>query len=120
MSDTPPQTPHDTASILRQQTAMAEFGHFALDAESLDDILNEACQLVGSALGTELAKVVEVLPDRDTLLVRAGVGWQPGVVGFKTKPIDPTSSEGYALHSGKPMSHPVAPRGPLRASRGTI
>ncbi len=82
---------------------MAKFGHFALESEKLDDILNEACRLVGDALGTDLSKVVEVLPDRDTLLVRAGVGWQPGVVGFKTKPIDPTSSEGYALHTGKPV-----------------
>ncbi len=89
--------------MLRQQTVMARFGQFALESERLDDILNEACRLVGDALETELAKVVEVMADRDTLLVRAGVGWQPGVVGFKTKPIDPTSSEGFALHSGKPV-----------------
>ncbi len=89
--------------MLRQQTIMAQFGHFALESERLDAILNEACRLVGGALGTELSKVVEVLPDRDTLLVRAGVGWRPGVVGFKSSPIDPASSEGFALHSGKPM-----------------
>jgi two-component sensor histidine kinase/PAS domain-containing protein len=82
---------------------LAKFGLFALESERLDDILNEACRLVGEALHTDLAKVVEVLPDRDTLLVRAGVGWRPGVVGLKTKPIDTKSSEGFALHSGKPV-----------------
>ena len=103
LSDPPAQSAHDPATMLRQQTVLAEFGRFAINSENLDDILNEACRLVGSALATELAKVVEVMADRDTLLVRAGVGWQPGVVGFRTKPIDPTSSEGFALHSGRPM-----------------
>jgi two-component sensor histidine kinase len=95
--------PHDQATLLRQQTALARFGLFALESERLDDILNEACRLVGDALQTDLAKVVEVLADRDTLLVRAGVGWRPGVVGLTTRPIDPKSSEGFALLSGKPV-----------------
>jgi GAF domain-containing protein len=70
--------------LLRQQTALAKFGEFTLRSSDLDQILTEACRLVGSALGTDLAKVVALQPDGHTLLVIAGVGWKPGVVGHAT------------------------------------
>ncbi len=71
--------------MLRQQSVLARFGEFALKAEDTDAILTEACRLVGEGLGTDLAKVIEFErhgdPRRDRLLVRAGIGWRPGIVG---------------------------------------
>ena len=73
------------AELLRQQMTLARFGELALKSDDLDEILTEACRLVGEAVGTDLAKVVELLrEDGETLLVRAGVGWKPGVVGEAT------------------------------------
>ncbi len=60
--------------LLRQQEVLTKFGELALRSESLDNILTEACRLVGEALGTDLAKVMELKEDGFTLLVRAGVG----------------------------------------------
>ena len=60
---------------------LAKFGQFALESEDLDAILMEACRLVGDALGTDLAKVMELRDGGQTVFVRAGVGWKPGVVG---------------------------------------
>ncbi|HEY0420557.1 MAG TPA: histidine kinase dimerization/phosphoacceptor domain -containing protein [Acetobacteraceae bacterium] len=90
-------------SLLAEQTALAQFGEFALRSEDLDDILHEACRLIGSALGTDLAKVMEVQEDGKTLLIRAGVGWQPGVVGEVTVRADERTSEGLALATGEPI-----------------
>jgi signal transduction histidine kinase len=92
--------------VLRQQTALAQFGELALRSDDLDEILKEACRLVGEALGTELAKVVELQADGQTLLVRAGVGWKPGVVGVATLTATEDSSEGHALRTGEPMISP--------------
>jgi len=75
----------DSLELLRQQTALARFGELALKSDNLDEILTEACRLVGDALGTDLAKVVELQADGETLLVRAGVGWKSGVVGVATE-----------------------------------
>src|SRR5215204_3096019 len=48
---------HKTSkALLDQQRVLAEFGEFALRAENLDGILNEACRLVADALRTDLAK----------------------------------------------------------------
>ena len=91
---------------LRQQTTLARFGELALRSDDLDEILTEACRLAADALGTELAKVVELQPDGRTLLVRAGVGWAPGIVGVATLPASDDTSEGHALLTGEPMISP--------------
>lgn len=96
----------DHLELLRQQTVLAQFGEFALRSDDLDKILTEACRLVGEVLNTDLAKVVELQEDGHTLLVRAGVGWKPGVVGKVTIEVTENTSEGRALKSGEPMISP--------------
>lgn len=92
--------------LLRQQTTLARFGELALRSDDLDEILTEACRLAGETLGTQLAKVVELQEDGKTLLVRAGVGWKPGVVGVATITAEHDTSEGHALRTGEPMISP--------------
>ena len=84
----------DSRRLLRQQTALAKFGEFALRSNDLDEILTEACRIVGGTLGTDLAKVVELQPDGHTLVVRAGVGWKPSVVGKATIEVADDTTEG--------------------------
>ncbi|TDH63366.1 GAF domain-containing protein [Dankookia rubra] len=85
--------------LLAQQTALARFGELALHSDDLQAILHDACRLVAEGLGTGLAKVLELQPDGRTLLVRAGVGWKPGVVGHVTLKAEPGTLEGLALSS---------------------
>jgi signal transduction histidine kinase len=92
--------------LLRQQTALARFGELALRSDDLEEILTEACRLAGEALGTDLAKVVELQEDGKTLMVRAGVGWKPGVIGVATIAAEHDTSEGHALRTGEPMISP--------------
>jgi len=94
------------SSPLQLQVVLAKFGELALRSESLDEILTEACHLVGEGLGTDLAKVMELGDDGQTLSVRAGVGWKPGVVGRVTLKAVEGTSEGYALKTGEPMISP--------------
>ena len=91
-------------TLLDQQRVLAEFGEFALRAEDLDAILNEACRLVGGALKTDRAKVAELLPKGQGMLVRAGVGWNPGVVKHLVVPSDESTAEGLTLRDGAVIS----------------
>jgi two-component sensor histidine kinase len=93
--------------LLAQQTALARFGEMALHSNDLSEILQHACQLVAEGLGTDLAKVMELQPDGKILLVRAGIGWRPGVVGKTTVAAEEGSSEGHALQTGEPVVCPV-------------
>jgi hypothetical protein len=99
------------ASLLLRQDVLAKFGELALRSDSLDEILTEGCRLVSEALGTELAKVMELRSDGTTLLVRAGNGWKDGVVGEVTVQAVKGSSEGFALQTGLPvLSDDIKPR----------
>ncbi|MFC7542546.1 hypothetical protein ACFQU2_27990 [Siccirubricoccus deserti] len=100
----------ENQKLLRQQTVLARFGELAIRSDNLDAILTEACRLVGEALGTNLAKVMELRENGETLFVRAGVGWKPGVVGETTVRASDDTSEGHALKTGVPMISPTSRR----------
>ena len=92
--------------LLAQQAVLAEFGEFALRTDDLDSILGEACRLAGRALGTDLAKVMERQADGRTLLVRAGVGWDPDIVGRLLVSTEEDTSTAHALATGEPVVLP--------------
>ncbi|WP_420608370.1 ATP-binding protein [Novosphingopyxis sp.] len=91
---------------LQRQDVLAKFGEFALKSDNLDKILAEACRLVSEALNTDLAKVMELEEGGETLLVRAGIGWDLGIVGTVRVSASDQSSEGHALRTGKPLVSP--------------
>src|SRR5215204_70582 len=90
--------------LLDQQRALAAFGEVALGADDLTALLTEACRLVGQALNTDLAKVVELTADGQTMLVRAGVGWKPGVVNEVLVSATESTPEGLTLKDGAVIS----------------
>lgn len=59
---------------IRQQAAVANLGQRALGGEDLAVLLNAAVALVAQVLEVEYAKILELLPDGNSLLLRAGVG----------------------------------------------
>ena len=61
-----------------QQAVVAELGLLVLAGIDLPTLLAEATVLVAGALKVEYSQVLELLSDRDILLLRAGVGWQEG------------------------------------------
>lgn len=65
----------------RQLAAVAGLGQTAIRAQDLTALLNEAAAAVAETLGTEYSAVSERLPNTEDFLVRAGIGWRPGVVG---------------------------------------
>ncbi len=101
-------TPDDSRALVRrlqqQKAALAGFGVEAFRADDLDALLTKAAALAGQGLGVKRAKVLELLPPGDRLLVRAGIGWEPGMVGHATIDADRASPAGYALLTGEPVA----------------
>ncbi|ACL61228.1 PAS domain S-box protein [Methylobacterium nodulans] len=93
----------DHEQIMKRQRVLADFGEFALRSQNLDEVLTEACRLVGAALGTDRAKILEIQEEGRCLFVRAGVGWDPGIVGQLRLPMRERSSETYSIKEGKPV-----------------
>jgi two-component sensor histidine kinase len=88
---------------IRQQELLAELGVLALQRTSLIGMLNHTARVTSEGLGAEYCKVMEFLPAENRLLVRAGVGWEEGVIGSATVGADLASPAGYALRTGKPV-----------------
>ena len=88
---------------IRQQEILAELGVLALQGTKFMELLDHVVRLTAEGLEAEYCKVLEYLPADNRLLVRAGVGWGEGVVGFATVGADLASPAGFALHTGKPV-----------------
>src|SRR6187455_2996946 len=88
---------------IRQQEILAELGVLALQGTDFIDLLNHTARLTAEGLAAEYCKVLEYIPAENRLLVRAGVGWDAGVVGSASVGADLASPAGYALHTGKPV-----------------
>jgi GAF domain-containing protein len=94
------------SEFVRRQRALADFGELALRCEDLQQVLDEGCRLVAGALGADLAKLLEIERGSDTALVRAGVGWRPGIVGQTRLSLRERSSEAYSIQKGEPVITP--------------
>ena len=85
-----------------QQAAIAELGRAAVSDASLAQILDTACRLVADTLAVDIVSVLELLPEQERFVIRAGVGWPPGVVGVVT--IERTGTRaGFTMDSGEPF-----------------
>ncbi len=87
----------------RQQQAIARLGELAVREHDLQKVFDRATAMVAEALEIEYCKVLELLPDRDSLLLRSGVGWQAGLTGYATVSVGLESQAGYTLLSSEPV-----------------
>ena len=113
MSAAPSNLSADELALrLSQQELVAGFGLFALKTGPVGRLLDEACRLIAEGLQAPLAKVLRYRPATNDLLVAAGVGWNPGVVGHRTLPAGLESPAGFTLHTGRPtLSRHLAKEG---------
>lgn len=85
-----------------RQTAVAGLGQLALSCD-LDELIDEALGLVASALDVQLSLVLELLPDGQSLVLRAGDGFHEGLVGEVVVPVQAASVAGLTLGSTEPV-----------------
>src|SRR6202051_3978942 len=88
---------------VRQQEILAALGVNALQGSSFDKLLTDTARSTAEGLRTEFCKVLEYIPSEGRFLVRAGVGWNPGIIGVASIGADLASPAGFALRTGKPV-----------------
>jgi two-component sensor histidine kinase len=88
---------------IRQQEILAELGVGALQGAGFEQLLADTARLTAEGLRAEFCKVLEYIPSENHFLVRAGVGWEPGIVGVATIGADLASPAGFALKTGRPV-----------------
>src|SRR4051794_18739456 len=88
---------------IRQQEILAELGVVALQRIELVHLLDRTVELAAKGLEADLAKILQYLPHENRLLLRAGVGWDPGLIGTATIGADLASPSGFAIRTGQPV-----------------
>jgi len=88
----------------KQQEAVARLGEKALTEVDLQKLFDEIATTVADILGVEFVKILELVPGDAELLLRAGVGWKPGLIGTAHESTGRHSQAGYALASGGPVT----------------
>jgi PAS domain S-box-containing protein len=97
------QTEERLELYANRQALVAELSQSALAGTDLTILMDSAVTLIAESLKVEYCKVLELLPNGEILLLRAGVGWQPGLVGKATVGADINSQAGYTLFANKPV-----------------
>lgn len=89
--------------LLRQQAALANFGSFAFNESDLQKILTEAARICAESLNVPFSKICRYRPLENDLLVVAGYGWEPDVIGRVVSQADESSTQGRAFVTGEPV-----------------
>ena len=88
---------------VRQQELLAELGVMALKGTPFPELLDLTARHVAKGLRADFSKVLEYRATEGRLLIRAGTGWPPGIVGQASVGADLESPAGYALRTGQPV-----------------
>lgn len=86
----------------QEQQGVAELGRMALIGTDAQQLMEHAVRLVASALKADRVRVLELTPNGQDLLLRAGVGWRDGQVGTAMVSLENTQV-GYLFHSSEPL-----------------
>jgi PAS domain S-box-containing protein len=87
----------------KQQETIARLSERALTEPDLQTLFDDVATAVAEILDVEFVKILELVPGDAELLLRAGVGWSPGLVGSAHESTGRHSHAGYALASGGPV-----------------
>jgi two-component sensor histidine kinase len=89
--------------VLQYQRALVAFSRIVSEAMPTDRLLHHVCAHVSGVMRIKHTKVLHYRPGTGDLLIVAGVGWKPGVVGTVTLPLDNASPPGRAVQTGAPV-----------------
>jgi len=82
---------------MARQAAVADLGQQALKGIGLTPLLDQAVSLVVDSLDLDFCQVWELLPAGERLLLRAGAGWDPQMIGTLSVPVETASQPGYTM-----------------------
>lgn len=97
------RTQETMAAHARQQHALAALGQHALAGTDVNILFGQAVTLVAQTLGVEFCKLLELMPESDKLLLRAGTGWHDNLVGRAAVEAGLGSQAGFAMREGVPI-----------------
>jgi two-component sensor histidine kinase len=102
----------DASRLRRYKGFFLEFALQALDQADRLSLLQRATECVAAGIDVDRTKILRCRVEEEDLLVIAGVGWKPGVVGHATLPHGMRSPPGRAVATEAPVTIDDLPHDP--------
>jgi two-component sensor histidine kinase len=93
-----------TVRLRDQRRTIEGLSRIGPEGLSTERLMHHVVAQVSRVTGVERIKIMRHRVDRGDLLIVAGVGWKPGVVGSATLAADYSSPAGRALQTGTPIA----------------
>lgn len=77
----------------QRQSVLTDFGQRALSELDINTLMHDTITLVSQTLKVELCGLLELSPQKDSLILRDGIGWKEGKVGSTIFSLNDTSDE---------------------------
>jgi two-component sensor histidine kinase len=90
--------------LLDQRRTIEALSRIGPEGLSTERLMHHVVAQVSRVTGVERIKIMRYRADRGDLLIVAGVGWKPGVVGSATLAADYSSPAGRAFQTGAPVT----------------
>jgi PAS domain S-box-containing protein len=87
----------------RKQAALAELGLRSLSKIEINTLMHETVRLVSQTLNVEYCELLELLPEKNSLILREGVGWKEDAIGKTIVMAGEGSQAGYTLLTAQPV-----------------
>ena len=97
------QAQRELKSREQQQKAAAELGLYAMQESDLQVLLDEIAYRITEALEVDYCSLMELRPEDDRLVLRAGTGWPEELIDEATLRNTQDNPQGTALASGEPV-----------------
>ncbi len=110
--DAVPTPDQQLARLRRHGEILADFGRMAPETSDTDHMLTLACVQAARGLRIGHAKIMRHRQEIGDLLIVAGIGWRPGVVGRVSLGTDLASPPGRTLQTRQPVTQDDAPSDP--------
>jgi two-component system, sensor histidine kinase PdtaS len=98
-----PSASEPTEKLRRHVRITVDLGKLATQTMELDSFLQQTVVQVARAVEINHVKIMRYRPERGDLLLVAGTGWTPGVVGNARFPTNVRSPPGRAFQTGEPV-----------------
>ena len=89
---------------IHRQEIVAKFGLEAISETNLDILFEKAVSLLAKTLDVGFTKILELLPNKKFLKLRAGIGWNNGLIGKAIVENNEKSQAGYTLLKTTPVT----------------
>ena len=87
----------------QRQSVLTDFGQRALSGMDINILMHDTITLVSQTLDVELCGLWELSPQKDSLILRDGIGWKEGTIGSSIFRLDDTSEAGFMLLKTEPL-----------------